>query len=375
MAEEQQGQERTEEPTPRRLEKAREEGQIPRSRELTSMALVTVGAATLLMVFPGSTRQMGELMTRAFEMAARPDANMFTILETALETGLTAVLPFLVAVTVLGALSMIVPGGVVLSAKALAFKGNRISPISGFKRMFSVKSLMELAKSIAKFVLIAGMSTLALSWFLDGMMALGGRTVESAIAGSVQYVGIALLLIGMSLVLVAVVDVPFQVAQHRKQLKMTKQEVKDELKDSEGKPEVRSRIRQLQQEISRRQMLTQVPEADVIITNPEHFSVALKYDGEAMGAPLVLAKGADHMAMRIREIGAAHDVPQIRVPPLTRAIYYSTEVGQEIPGPLYVAVAKVLAYVYQLDLYRRGRVKQAPVLGTVDVPDEFAVDR
>lgn len=375
MAEEQQGQERTEEPTPRRLEKAREEGQLPRSRELTSMALVTVGAATLLMVFPGSTRQMGELMTRAFEMAARPDANMFTILETALETGLTAVLPFLVAVTVLGALSMIVPGGVVLSAKALAFKGNRISPISGFKRMFSVKSVMELAKSIAKFVLIAGMSTLALSWFLDGMMALGGRTVESAIAGSVQYVGIALLLIGMSLVLVAVVDVPFQVAQHRKQLKMTKQEVKDELKDSEGKPEVRSRIRQLQQEISRRQMLTQVPEADVIITNPEHFSVALKYDGEAMGAPLVLAKGADHMAMRIREIGAAHDVPQIRVPPLTRAIYYSTEVGQEIPGPLYVAVAKVLAYVYQLDLYRRGRVKQAPVLGTVDVPDEFAVDR
>lgn len=375
MAEEQQGQERTEEPTPRRLEKAREEGQIPRSRELTSMALVTVGAATLLMVFPGSTRQMGELMTRAFEMAARPDANMFTILETALETGLTAALPFLVAVTVLGALSMIVPGGVVLSAKALAFKGNRISPISGFKRMFSVKSLMELAKSIAKFVLIAGMSTLALSWFLDGMMALGGRTVVSAIAGSVQYVGIALLLIGMSLVLVAVVDVPFQVAQHRKQLKMTKQEVKDELKDSEGKPEVRSRIRQLQQEISRRQMLTQVPEADVIITNPEHFSVALKYDGEAMGAPLVLAKGADHMAMRIREIGAAHDVPQIRVPPLTRAIYYSTEVGQEIPGPLYVAVAKVLAYVYQLDLYRRGRVKQAPVLGTVDVPDEFAVDR
>ncbi len=374
MAEEQQGQERTEEPTPRRLEKAREEGQIPRSRELTSMVLVTVGAATLLMVFPGSTRQMGELMTRAFQMAARPDANMYTILETALDTGLTAALPFLVAVTVLGALSMIVPGGTVLSAKALAFKGNRISPIAGFKRMFSIKSVMELAKSIAKFVLIAGMSTLALSWFLDGMLALGGRTVESAIAGSVQYVGVALLLIGTSLVLVAAVDVPFQVAQHKKQLKMTKQEVKDELKDSEGKPEVRSRIRQLQQEISRRQMLTQVPEADVIITNPEHFSVALKYDGEAMGAPLVLAKGADHMALRIREIGAANDVPQIRVPPLTRAIYYSTEVGEEIPAPLYVAVAKVLAYVYQLDLYRRGRVKQAPVLGAVDVPDEFAVD-
>jgi flagellar biosynthetic protein FlhB len=374
MAEEQQGQERTEEPTPRRLEKAREEGQIPRSRELTSMALVTVGAATLMLLFPSSSKQVGGLMTRAFEMAARPEANMYRILEIAFEAGLFAALPFLLAVTVIGALSMIVPGGVVLSAKAIAFKGNRISPLSGFKRMFSVKSVMELAKSIAKFVLIAGMSTLALSWFLDGMMGLGGHTLEGAVAASVRYVGIALLLIGFSLVIVAVVDVPFQVAQHKKQLKMTKQEVKDELKDSEGKPEVKSRIRQLQQEISRRQMLTQVPEADVIITNPEHFSVALKYDGEAMGAPVVLAKGADHMALKIREIGTAHDVPQIRVPPLTRAIYYASEVGQEIPGPLYVAVAKVLAYVYQLEMFRRGQVKQRPVLGNVDIPSEFAVD-
>jgi len=374
MAEEQQGQERTEEPTPRRLEKAREEGQTPRSRELTSMALVTVGAATLMLLFPASSKQVGGLMRHAFEMAARPEDNMYRILEIGFEAGLFATLPFLVTVTVIGVLSMIVPGGVVLSAKAIAFKGNRISPLSGFKRMFSVKSVMELAKSIAKFVLIAGMSTLALAWFLDGMMALGGHTLEGAVAASVRYVGIALLLIGFSLVIVAVVDVPFQVAQHKKQLKMTKQEVKDELKDSEGKPEVKSRVRQLQQEISRRQMLTQVPEADVIITNPEHFSVALKYDGEAMGAPVVLAKGADHMALKIREIGTAHDVAQIRVPPLTRAIYYSSEVGQEIPGPLYVAVAKVLAYVYQLEMFRRGQVKQRPVLGSVDIPSEFAVD-
>ncbi len=375
MAEEQQGQERTEEPTPRRLQKAREEGQVARSRELTSMALVTVGAATLLLLFPSSAREVGELMRHCFELAARPQDNMYAVLETAFQAGLTATLPFLVAVTVIGGASMVATGGMVLSAKAFAFKGSRISPISGLKRMFSVKSLMELGKSVAKFVLIAGISTLALTGFLDGMLGLSARTLESAIAGSVEYVGIALLLVGLSLVIVAVIDVPFQVAQHKKQLKMTKQEVKDELKDSEGKPEVRSRIRQLQQEISKRQMLANVPEADVVITNPEHYSVALKYDGESMGAPVVLAKGADHMAFRIREIASAHDVPQIPVPPLARAVYHATDVGQEVPGPLYVAVAKVLAYVYQLDLYRRGQVRQAPVLGEVDIPTEFAVDR
>jgi len=375
MAEEQQqAQEKTEEPTPKKLAKSREEGQVARSKELTTMTLVTVGAATMLALFPTTARSLAELMTRCFELAARPQENMFAVLEGAFESGLWAVLPFLVAVTVLGAASMVVTGGAVLSAKAIAFKANRISPLSGFKRMFSAKSLMELFKSIAKFLLIAGIAALTLSWSIDGLLALSNLALHSAVAAGLQYVGVAVLLIGLSLVIVAAIDVPFQMAQHTKQLRMTKQEVKDELKDSEGKPEVRSRIRQLQQEISQREMLTKVPEADVIITNPEHFSVALKYDSEGMGAPVVVAKGIDHMAIRIREIGAAGNVPQLAVPPLTRAVYYATEVGHEIPGPLYVAVAKVLAYVYQLDLYRRGRVSRPPVLGAVDIPSEFAVD-
>jgi flagellar biosynthesis protein FlhB len=374
MAEEQQGQEKTEEPTPKKLAKAREEGQVARSRELTTMALVTAGAATLLVLFPTAAQSLAELMVRCFELAARPQENMFSALQSAFEAGLWAVLPFLVAVMVMGAASMVVTGGAVLSAKAIAFKANRISPISGFKRMFSIKSVMELFKSIAKFLLIAGIAGLTLSWFIDGLLALSGLALHAAVAQSMQYVGIAVLLIGLSLVVVAAIDVPFQIAQHKKQLRMTKQEVKDELKDSEGKPEVRSRIRQLQQEISQREMLTKVPQADVIITNPEHYSVALKYDADAMGAPVVLAKGIDHMAIRIRELGAASGVPQIPVPPLARAVYYATDVGQEIPGPLYVAVAKVLAYVYQLDMYRRGQVSHPPVLGEVDIPSEFAVD-
>lgn len=373
MAEEQTGQERTEEPTPRRLQKAREEGQVARSRELTSMALVTLGAAVLMMVFPGAARRVARLMTRCFELAARPQEHMFTILETALDAALGAALPFLVAVTCVGAASMVVPGGLVLSSKAFAFKASRISPLSGFKRMFSARSLMELVKSVAKIVLIGGIAFLALSGFFDGLLGLSNLSLENAVAQSVHYIGLTLLLIGLSLVLVAAVDVPFQVAQHKKQLRMTRQEIKDEMKDSEGKPEVRSRIRQLQREISQRQMLSKVPEADVVITNPEHYSVALKYDADDMGAPVVLAKGVDHMALRIREIAAASDVPQLAVPPLTRAVYHATEVGGEIPAPLYVAVAKVLAYVYQLGMFRRGETGQAPVLGQVEVPEEFAV--
>ncbi|MFW6094011.1 MAG: flagellar biosynthesis protein FlhB [Pseudomonadota bacterium] len=374
MAEEQLGQEKTEEPTPKRLEKAREEGQAARSRELTSMALVVVGAGVLILMFPAAARRVAALMTRAFELAARPQENMYTVLELAWDEGLGAAVPFLATVMLVGAASMLIPGGLVLSGKAVAFKASRISPISGFKRMFSVKSLMELGKSIAKFLLVAGVATAALSVFLDGLMALSGAPLQMAVASSVRYVGLALLCIGFALVLIAAVDVPFQLAQHKKQLRMTKQEVKDEQKETEGKPEVRSRIAQLRQEISQRQMLPRVPDADVIITNPEHYSVALRYDGDTMGAPEVLAKGADHMAFTIRRLGAAHDVPQVAVPPLARAVYHATDVGEEIPAPLYVAVARVLAYVYQLDLHRRGKVDQAPVLGDVTIPDEYVVD-
>lgn len=338
------------------------------------MALVTVGAVALIAVFPSAARRMAKLMSRVFEMAAHPQENMFTALEVALEAGLGAAAPFLAVVMLVGAGSMLVPGGLVFSTKAMTFKASRISPSSGIKRMFSARSLMELFKSIAKFLLVAAMAVLALSTFFDGLLALAGLSLQAAVAQSLEYVALALLCIGMSLVIVAAVDVPFQIAQHTKQLRMTKQEVKDELKDSEGKPEVRSRIRQLQLEISQRQMMTRIPEADVVITNPEHYSVALKYDGESMSAPVVLAKGADHLAFRIREIAAAHDVPQLAVPPLARAVYHSTEVGGEIPGPLYVAVAKVLAYVYQLKLYRRGQGGKPPALGDVDVPDEYAVD-
>ena len=238
--------------------------------------------------------------------------------------------------------------------------------------MFSVKSLVELAKSIAKFVLISAVAIAVLSVLFSDLLNLGNLPVNMAMSQAVAYVAQGFLVIGLVLILIAVIDVPFQIAQHKKQLKMTKQEVKDELKDSDGKPEVKARIRALQQQAAQRKMLDDVPGADVVITNPEHFSVAIRYQSNEMAAPIMLAKGVDFMALKIREVASANDVPIVPVAPLARAIYYTTEMGDEIPEGLYLAVAQILAYVYQLEQFRRGQTSQAPTLADIEIPPEFA---
>ncbi len=371
MAEEQQGQEKTEEATPRKLQKAREEGQVARSRELNSVAIVTFGACAAIFVAPNLSQAMLDLTERLFTTAADSHLQMTTVLGEAALDSIWAALPFCVVMFAAGVFSSIGVGGLVFAPKALQPKLERMSLIKGFGRMFSMKSLVELGKSIAKFVLISGVAIAVLSVSLNELLVLATKPIEAAIAAGVSYVGWALLLIGVALIVVAAIDVPFQIHQHKKQLKMTKQEVKDELKDSEGKPEVKAKLRALQQQVAQRKMLEDVPNADVVITNPEHFSVAVKYDAAAMVAPILVAKGVDHMAFRIREIADQHDVPQVQMPPLARAIYYNTEAGEEIPEALYVAVAQVLAYVYQLEQYRRGQLERAPHLANVDVPPEM----
>ncbi len=371
MAEEQQGQEKTEEATPRKLQKAREEGQVARSRELNSVAIVTFGACAAIFVAPNLSQAMLDLTERLFTTAADSQLQMTTVLGEAALDSIWAALPFCVVMFAAGVFSSIGVGGLVFAPKALQPKLERMSLIKGFGRMFSMKSLVELGKSIAKFVLISGVAIAVLSVSLNELLVLATKPIEAAIAAGVSYVGWALLLIGVALIVVAAIDVPFQIHQHKKQLKMTKQEVKDELKDSEGKPEVKAKLRALQQQVAQRKMLEDVPNADVVITNPEHFSVAVKYDAAAMVAPILVAKGVDHMAFRIREIADQHDVPQVQMPPLARAIYYNTEAGEEIPEALYVAVAQVLAYVYQLEQYRRGQLERAPHLANVDVPPEM----
>lgn len=375
MAEESQGQEKTEQATQRKQTKAREEGQVARSRELNTMVLVTMGALGLMAVVPWGADRIMALTARIIELAREPDDNFLEALSLATSETLLVMVPLLSIMFAAGIGSSVATGGFILSGKALAFKGERLSPLKGFKRMFSAKSLVELVKSVAKFVLVSGVAVLTLSYVLHDVLNIGRLAIEPAIGHGLGIVAVALLLIGSTLVLIALIDVPFQIAQHKKQLKMTKQEVKDEMKDTEGKPEVRSRIRQAQQEIARRRMLQDVPEADVVITNPEHFSVAIKYDSLAMEAPLVVAKGADLIAFRIREVAAANEVPIVAVPSLARAVYHATDIGQEIPSGLYVAVAQVLAYVYQLRQFQAGRGAAPSPLGSVNVPPEFEVER
>lgn len=374
MAEGQQGQEKTEDATPRKLEKAKEEGQVARSRELNSVAIVTFGAVAVMFIAPELTRVMMDNTRFLITHAASPDISLPTVLGNAIVDAVWAILPFSLVMFTAGVLSSISVGGLLLSGKAIKPKMERLSPIKGLGRMFSKKSAVELVKSVAKVILIGGMSTLILSFTMDDLLMLGTLPVETAIVKGIGYVGWALLIIGAALIFIAIADVPFQMAEHKKQLKMTKQEVKDEHKDSEGKPEVKAKIRAMQQQVAQRKMLEDVPDADVVITNPEHFAIAIRYSQGQNSAPLMVAKGVDHMAFRIREIADHHEIPIVPMPPLARAIYFSTDIGHEIPAGLYIAVAQVLAYIYQLEQYKRGQIPQAPNLGRVDVPDEFAVE-
>ncbi|MGI9328712.1 MAG: flagellar biosynthesis protein FlhB [Pseudomonadales bacterium] len=374
MAENSNGQERTEEATPRRLQKAREEGQTARSRELVTMALVGGGALGLLSWFPRGSEVLLDfgrsLFTRAGNRVLATPETLQQVLSDAMWIGAMAVGPLLLLLVFISIAASGALGGFLFSSKAMMFKAERISPLKGFKRMFSTQSVVELFKSIAKFCLISGTAIVFIWQSLSLLFSLGGNGVAGAATDGLELVGGALFLFALVLGLIAAVDVPFQISTHKKQLRMTKQEVKDEMRDSEGKPEVKSAIRRAQQAIANRRMLEEVPSADVVITNPEHFAVALRYEAGSV-APLVVARGADHMALRIREVASANKVPMLRLPPLARAIYFHCNLGNEIPAPLYAAVAQVLAYIQQLREFRRLHQGTRPTLGPVNIPRDM----
>ncbi|MEM7079557.1 MAG: flagellar biosynthesis protein FlhB [Pseudomonadota bacterium] len=374
MAEEQQGQEKTEEPTQRKLDKAREEGQLARSKELNTFAIVFIGATIAIFYAPMATEQLMALTVEAFSYRVDSSTSLVNQISMFAGEAMVIALPFLLAVFIAGLVASVLVGGVVLAPKAFTPKLSRMNPIKGLGRMFSMKALVELGKSIAKFVLVCGVTIAVLMTFMQNLLVLGALPPESAIGQASAYIGLALLFIASTLIIVAAIDVPFQLSDHKKQLRMTKQEVKDELKDSEGKPEVKSRQRNLAQQVANRKMLDDVPQADVVITNPEHFSVAIRYDAQTMTAPILLAKGVDHMALQIRTVATLHQVPVVPIPVLARAIHHSTQVQDEIPSALYLAVAQVLAYIYQLEQYRQGEIEQPPTLGDVEVPPEYEVN-
>lgn len=377
MAEEESGQEKTEEATPKRLEKAREEGQVARSRELGTTLLLMTGGGVILVFGSVLGQRLQDIMrfNFGFDRASVLDPNaMISHLSNSTDSVVGLVALMLLFLVIAGVLGSIALGGWIFSTKALMPKASRLNPLEGLKRMFSMKALVELFKAVAKFVVVALVAVLILVQMKDDLLVLGQEALRPAIVHASWIIAWSALGMSAATILIALVDVPFQIFDNTKKLRMTRQQVKDEFKDSEGKPEVKSRVRQLQREMALSRMMSDVPEADVVITNPEHFSVALKYDIDAPGAPVVVARGADQVAMKIREIANACDVPLVQSPALARAVYFTTDIGEEIPSGLYLAVAQLLAYVYQL----RARPVTARQAGDfdsrVDIPPDLRFD-
>ncbi len=367
------GQERNEEPTAKKLRESRDKGQVPRSKELNSMMLLMGAGAGFLLMGGSLLAGIRDLMRRGLTIQNAQEINSDGLIEILGDTALQSlyiVAPLFVLLTVVVLLTPIGIGGWSFSMKAVSFKWEKLDPIKGIGRIFALKGLMELAKVLAKFALVAGISAFILWSLIDELLGLGNEPLEDALIHVAKLCGWSFIACSSALILVAAIDVPFQIWQHTKQLKMTKQEIKDESKETEGRPEVKSRIRALQHELSQRRMMEAVPTADVIITNPTHYAVALSYDQFNMKAPVVVAKGADLIAANIRSIAEKNDIAIVSAPPLARALFASTEIDQEIPSGLYVAVATILTYVYQLKTTQYyGDIPEAPE--DLPIPEEL----
>ncbi len=348
MAESESGADKSEEPTGKRLEESRKKGQIARSKELNTLSVTLTGTVALIIFGAYMGNVLMDIMRGNFSLprdVLLNEGSMALYLLASGKQALLAVQPFLIALLIASVVGPIALGGWLFSAEALQPKASRMNPLAGLKRMFSVQALVELVKALAKFLVILAVALVVLSVDQDDLLAIANEPVEPAILHSLKVVGWSAFWLSCGLILIAAVDVPFQLWSHKQKLMMTKQEVRDEYKDTEGKPEVKGRIRQLQREMAERRMMQAVPQADVVITNPTHFAVALKYDPEKGSAPLLLAKGGDFLALKSREIAQEHKVKVLESPALARAVYNSTELDQEIPAGLYLAVAQVLAYV------------------------------
>lgn len=366
--------ERSEDATPKRLQEAREKGQVARSKELTT-AMLLMAASVSLYSFSNS---MAVGFANVAKRAWSPDRrNIFSIKQMVSALGeffadvMVATAPFFLLLFCIGLFSPLLTGGLSISAKAVAPKASKMSVAKGLKRMFGMHALVELIKALAKVFVVFLVAYLVIVQVFPELIALGAGEVQAGIGRAMDLVSRSFFLISLSLVVIALIDVPYQIWNHAKQLKMTKQEVKDEYKDTEGKPEVKGKVRQMQRELSQARMMEAIPDADVVVTNPEHYSVAIKYDAVQSSAPIVVAKGADLVAMQIRKVAIANDVPILETPPLARSLYHTTEIGSEVPQGLYLAVAQVLAYVFQVNSYKKGQGERPQAIKDLPIPDEL----
>ncbi|MCD9008038.1 flagellar biosynthesis protein FlhB [Luteimonas sp. XNQY3] len=370
MAENENGQEKTEEPSQKRLQDARQKGDVPRSRELATVAVFGAGVASLLAMGGGITARAKDWMRGALTpdiALLESPQNMFAHTGGLMLGFMWILLPLLVATLLACFVAPAVMGGFNVATKGLVPDLKKLNPVSGLKRIYGPEGLAELLKSLLRVVLVGGAATLFLWPAMPRLRAMIHQPLEQAAAGGLKLALWMLMATAGALLLLALLDAPYQKWNWRRKLKMTRQELREEMKESEGRPEVKGRIRQLQQQMSQRRMMEDVPTADVIVVNPTHYAVALKYDGGAMRAPRVVAKGVDELALRIREVAGQHRITLVEAPPLARVLYREADIGQEIPVKLYAAVAQVLSYVYQLRSWRAGTPQ--PQLADLDIDE------
>lgn len=377
MNPQQDSQSKTEKPTPKKLLDAQKKGQIARSRELSTTVMM-ISASVGLIVFSG---QIGAGIQDLLINNLQLDNNVIGDKELMIDkfasmtvNTLFVLLPFFLLMMISAFAGPLALGGWAFTMSSWQPKLNRMSLLSGFKRMFGAQGFVEMIKSLGKFVVIGLVAFIVLGIHHEKILAMSTLPVIEGMNSGLIVIGQLFLLLSFSLILIAMIDVPYQLVSHFSKLKMSIQEIREENKQTNGNPELKARVRSLQREVSQRRMLVEVAEADVVITNPTHYSVALKYDESKAGAPYVVASGVDFMALRIREVAAGNDVVIFSAPPLARAIYQHTEVGQELPSALYHAAAQVLAYVYQIRSLSEidKRLVEKPTI--LDIPEEYQVD-
>ncbi|MCX8017747.1 MAG: flagellar biosynthesis protein FlhB [Rhodocyclaceae bacterium] len=349
--------EKTESPSSRRLEQAREEGQVPQSRELAAFLVMAAGALGLWGLSSWFVRRGEEVMRLGLTLDRQEAFDVHALGINLLTLGneaLTTLAPFFIA-TMVGALAapVLLNGGFVFSPRVLTLNFERIDPIKGVKRMFSWQSIAEMVKGVLKALLLTGIVWWVVTHEQDKLFAMLGQPIETALPAFGRIILYSFIGFVAGLALIALIDVPFQLWRYYSGLKMTKEELRQEMKELEGDPHLKARIRSQQREIARKRMMSEVPKADVVVTNPTHFAVALKYDQDKMNAPQVVAKGMNLVAQKIRDLAAEHQVPVLELPPLARALYRHVEVGESVPTALYTAVAEVMAYIYQLNEFMK----------------------
>ena len=368
---------KSEQPTDSKLKKAKEKGQIPRSRELTSLMILLVGIMLFWIMGTNFVSKLKAIIQQAMLVAHRTDDDKQIIfnLINLLTAGFWAILPIFVGLVIVAIIAPLSVGGLLFSLQSIKPNLGKLNPISGFKRLFSLRIFSELFKSILKVVLIAFAAALFLIHQFPNMLALPSMYLNNALSQVMQLLIYASLLIVLALIPMVGFDIFYQIWSNLKKLKMSKQEVKDEFKEQEGNPQIKGRIRQMQKAIARRRMMKDVPKANVIVTNPTHYAVALQYDEKTMSAPKILAKGTDNIASKIKQIAQEHQIPQLEAPPLARALFRHGEIGKSIPAELYAAVAQILAWVYQLKRWHRYGGEKPLKPTNLSIPESLSVNK